>query len=290
MASLGQAMQGLGKAHKVILLEEGAKFKPSTIDPQKTQMIEGREFDVRLLAMTVGIKVHKLIDGANSAFKSLEQANQEHKDDDILPWVNKWRQQVNGKLLTDDQRYGRTHSIDVDDEYLEWIPFADRAAGTVELYNNGLIEKDEGRRKVNFGPSKSARAKQYRIPANIIYEDDMVAAGVPDAQPEPVVHEKPEPDEDDSDEESARLAVKVQELTEAHLDRVSSRLKKVAQSKAKQGSGAFLAWLDALQPETGPASIQGEVDAIYKQFCGSANVIAESATSDEELRSAIDAI
>jgi len=288
MASLVQAMQGLGKAHKIILLEEGAKFKPSTIDPQKTQMLEGRQFDVRLLAMTIGIKVHKLIDGANSAFKSLEQANQEHKDDDIIPWVNKWRQQTHAKLLTDSQRFERTHSIDVDDEYLEWIPFADRAAGTVELYNNGLIEKDEGRRKVNFGPSKSARAKQYRIPSNIVYEDDlaMVAAN----QPAPANNAPNGLADEIPCETTKKMEETIQELSDAHLDRVKSRLVKVAGGKAKQGGKAFLTWLDALQPESAPPSIQGAVDSIYKDFCVAANKIAESATTDEELRSAIDAI
>lgn len=286
IASLGKGMQGLGKAHKFILLEEGAKFKPSTIDPDKTQMLEGREFDVRLLAMAIGIKVHKLVDGANSAFKSLEQANQEHKDDDIMPWVNKWRQQTHAKLLTDDQRFGRTHSIDVDDEYLEWIPFADRSAGVVELYNNGLIEKDEGRRKVNFGPSKSARAKQYRIPANIIYEDDMALVGQDNSPPAA----PPATPDDDNAASAAQLEAKAQELAQSHLDRVSARLKKVAMTKAKQGAKPFLTWLDALQSESAPASIQSDVDEIYKQFCGAANKIAESAKTDDELRSAIDAI
>ncbi|WP_337892750.1 phage portal protein, partial [Mesomycoplasma ovipneumoniae] len=124
------------------------------------------------LAMIIGIKVHKLVDGANSAFASLEQANHEHKDDDIVPWVNKWRSEYSEKLLTADERNSMERSIDIDDESLDWVPFSDRARGSVELYNNGLITKDEGRRKVNFGPSKAKRASQYRIPANIVYEDD----------------------------------------------------------------------------------------------------------------------
>lgn len=172
MQSLQKAMTGLGKAHKVILLEEGAKFQQVTIDPIKSQMLEGKQFDVRLLAMAIGIKVHKLIDGANSAFASLEQANHEHKDDDILPWVNKFRVQYARKLLSQDELNSGSHSIDVDDEALDWVPFSERARGATDLYNNGLITKDEGRRKVNFGPSKSARAKEFRIPANIVYEDD----------------------------------------------------------------------------------------------------------------------
>jgi len=271
MQSLAKGMQGLGKAHKLILLEEGAKFTPVTIDPQKSQMLEGKQFDIRLLAMAIGIKVHKLVDGANSAFASLEQANHEHKDDDILPWVNKFRVQYDRKLLSGEQKESGSHSIDVDDETLEWVPFSDRARGSVELYNNGLITKDEGRRKVNFGPSKSARSKAYRIPSNIVYEDD--AALVPDGpQPAP-----PEPQ---------RQAVDHSDVAEAYLDRIEKRVIAQAKSKAKTPKD-FIAWLDGLKPEDGPQSIQPRIDELYSGIISRLNTLAETKTTAEELANAI---
>lgn len=288
--SLRRAMEGLGRAHKIVLLEEGSKFHPITVDPLKSQMIEGRQFDVRIIAMCIGIKPHKLIDGANSAFASLEQANQEHKDDDILPWINKWRKEYNTKLLTDDQRFAGTYSIDVDDEELEWVPFSERAAGTVELYNNGLINKDEGRRKVNFGPSRTDKAKSFRIPSNIVYEDaeQLPVAPVTTTDSGPA-DETPADDEqdasDDNDDGSA-----ASELETAYLTNIRTRLAKIGQAKAKQGSKAFLTWLDGLEPEAGPGCIQVQIDAVYKSFCESANQIALRATTDGELRRLCDAL
>lgn len=298
--SLKKAMHGLGKAHKIILLEEGSKFQPVTIDPQKSQMLEGRQFDVRLMAMTLGIKVHKLIDGANSAFASLEQANQEHKDDDIMPWVNKWRKEYNTKLLSETEVADGSHSIDVDDEYLEWVPFTERASGVVELYNNGIIDKDDARRKVNYGPSRAARAKQFRIPANIVYEDDMALVGVDDNSPDapPPADDNPpgddgQPDEsEDADEdEDSQAARRVAEaVTAAYVAKIETRLKKTARDKAKRSGKQFLAWLDALQTESGPAEIQHRIDGTYRDFRDRLNEIANTATSDIQLRSMIDAL
>jgi HK97 family phage portal protein len=268
MASLSKAMSGLGKAHKLILLEEGAKFTPVTIDPIKSQMLEGKQFDVRLLAMAIGIKVHKLVDGANSAFASLEQANHEHKDDDILPWVNKFRVQYDRKLLSTDEMASGSRSIDVDDETLDWVPFSERAAGSVELYNNGLITKDEGRRKVNFGPSKAARAKEFRIPSNIVYEDD--AALMPES-PQPAPADPPRADHSD--------------VVTAYLGRIEKRLTAQAKTKARNPSD-FLAWLDSMQPESGPESIQSQINDLYSKTISRFNELANTKTA-EELENAI---
>lgn len=267
MQSLTKAMSGLGKAHKLILLEEGAKFTPVTIDPIKSQMLEGKQFDVRLLAMAIGIKVHKLVDGANSAFASLEQANHEHKDDDIIPWVNKFRVESDRKLLTEEEGRSGRFCVDVDDETLDWTPFSERASGCVELYNNGLITKDEGRRKVNFGPSKTARAKDYRIPANIMYEDDasIIPSGQSKTQPQKADHS---------------------DVADAYIDRLEKRLTGQAKAKAKDPK-EFLAWLDSLKTEEGPASIQSRIDETYAKTKTRLNQLAESKTTSEELQNAI---
>ncbi len=283
MSSLSKAMSGLGKAHKLILLEEGAKFTPVTTDPIKSQMLEGKQFDVRLLAMAIGIKVHKLVDGANSAFASLEQANQEHKDDDVLPWVNKFRVEGDRKLLDSDEGASGKVSIDVDDENLDWVPFVDRAKGAVELHNNGVITKDEARRKVNYGPSKAKRARDYRIPANILYEDDAAMiqgqpSGSPAASSNTLATEPASPP-------AAPPAVDYSDVAAAYLDKLEKKITAQAKSKAKHPSD-FLTWLDSLKPEAGPASIQSQIDDLYARQIARLNTLAES-HSDEELVNAI---
>lgn len=273
LRSLKNATHGLGSAHKFVLLEEGAKFKETSFDPQRSQMLEARQFDVRTLSNVASIKVHKLIDGANSAFASLEQANHEHIEDDIKPFVNKWKVEYNDKLLTDAEKDSMTHSIDVDDEALDYISYADRASGAVETYNNGLTTKDESRRKLNYGPSRAPRAKQYRIPANIMYEDDQAMIATQRQQQAP---QEPAPANDKSTE--------LNEVTEAYLSKISVRLRRTASDKAGRSSKEFITWLDELKPEQGPQSIQPQIDQMFCDFSTEMNGIASKAKSDQELK------
>lgn len=173
--SIKRGMEGMGKAHRLMVLEEGATFQQWTIDPAKAQFLEGMQFDYRVLANIIGIKVHKLIDGANSAYASLEQANSEHRDDDLFPWILQWLGEYNTKMLTERQRNEMSHVVEIDDEYIDgWVPFKERAEGVVLLKNNDLITRDEGRSRLNWGPSKDRNGNRHTIPMNIEFTDDKV--------------------------------------------------------------------------------------------------------------------
>ena len=275
--SIKRGAEGMGNAHRLMVLEEGAKFHPWTVDPSKAQFLEGKQFDVRLLAMAIGIKTHKLIDSANSSFSSLEQANQEHKEDDLQPWLRRWAIEYSDKLLTDEQSDSGSHSIDIDDEYLEWSPFADRSKGVVELYNNGLIDKEEGRRRVNFGPSKSQYGTRYRKPINIGWEDEQVISGSPIPQPM-----DDDDDDDQEEDDSAQWKSEAAELRRAWMEKVARRLGKIAMTKAskKDGGAEFVAWVDSLDSESAPAVIQSDVAELYAGFRARMNDIANTASAD----------
>jgi HK97 family phage portal protein len=205
--SMKRGMEGMGKAHRLMVLEEGAKFHQWTVDPEKAQFIEGLEFDYRVIANVIGIKVHKLIDSANSSYNSLEQANSEHRDDDILPWVTQWTGEYNKKMITDRQREMMTHVVDVDDEFIEgFVPFKERVEGVVMLKNNDIITRDEGRSRLNWGPSRDRNGKRFTIPMNIEFTEDKLSIGdlakmkgPPPAKNLPMP--MPPPDDDDEDPE-----------------------------------------------------------------------------------------
>lgn len=278
--SIKRAAEGMGQAHRLMVLEDGAKFHPWTVDPSKAQYLEGKQFDIRTLAMAIGIKTHKLIDSANSSFNSLEQANQEHKEDDLQPWLRRWSVELTDKLLTEEQADSGSHSIDVDDEYLEWSPFGERSRGVVELYNNGLINKEEGRRRVNFGPSKSQDGTRFRKPINIGWEDEAV---IPTSQPQPMPPSDDDDEEDDDDEQAKQWQAEAAELRFAWLSKVAKRLAKQATAKAsKQDGGAeFVAWVDSLEGEAAPKALQSDVADLYSVFRSKMNEVAATASADQ---------
>lgn len=299
-ASIKRGVEGMGKAHRIMVLEEGAKFHQWTVDPAKAQFLEGLQFDYRQLANIIGIKVHKLIDTANSAYASLEQANSEHRDDDLYPWIMQWLGEYNQKMLTDRQRQSMSHVIDIDDEYVDgWVPFKDRAEGVVMLQNNNIITRDEGRRRLNWGPSKDRNGKRFAMPMNIEFTDDKVSLNklaidaAKNPQPSPqrmppaddsAPTDDPSGDDDDTDEPdesesgvgssgmldgtdrlAAELSERLAEMNSAWLQNVRSRIGKQASKLAsKKDAGDFIEWVDGLTTERAPDSIQTQVDELYQ--------------------------
>lgn len=267
--SLKRASTGLSRAHKFAVLEEGAKFHQLTITPDQAQFLETKELDVRLIAMALGVKVHKLIDGANSAFKSLEQANQEHKDDDLMPWITTWSEELSDKLLLNRQLSAGTHTIACDDEYLEWTPFSDRSVGTERLYNSGIITKDEARLKMNFGPSRSRYANSYRKPLNIGVEGEDIEST--NAKP------SPPPKDDDANDVMDRDYVQV---GVAYLERLKTKVSAQMSSKSKRGVKTFADWANNLKPEKGPSCLQPAIDSMFDEITTSVYAIADSETDE----------
>lgn len=280
LESMRKASHGLGSAHKFVLLEEGAKFHQVTIDPEKSQLLEGKQLDIRLLAMSIGIKVHKLIDGANSAFASLEQANHEHKEDDLVPWICAFKEEFNEKLLTEEQKDSETHCIEPDEEGLEWVEYANRSRTCVDEYNNGIITKDEARDRLNYGPSNSEYGSRFRIPANIVFEED-----------EPMVNgstiTSSEDNSDPAEEDSAPLpsedSLALAEMAVDFLGNFRTRLIKQAIAKSEKGSKAFLAWVDDLKSENSPKAVKLAVNSLFASIKEQMNNCGDVARDDTEL-------
>jgi hypothetical protein len=147
------------------------------------------------------------------------------------------------------------------------------------LHNNGIIDKDEARRKVNFGPSKAKRAHDFRIPSNIVYEDDAALIPVP-MQPQA----PPEPEEDEV-EQDGRLA----EIAGAYLGNVAARLQKTAIAKAAKGSKEFILWCDSLTAEDGPPSMQATIKELYAAVSQSCYDCTSTAKTDDELKQQVEA-
>ena len=278
--SLRKTMSGLGEAHKLALLEQGAEFQQFSMPNDQAQFLETKQFDVRLLAMALGIKTHKLIDSANTSYNSLEQANQEHKEDDLMPWICRWRDEYDDKMLTEEQKATESHSIDTDEERLEWVPFKDRAEGVAKLHTNHIVDQDEARRKVNYGPSKGANGKRYVIPVNLRFDDEPL----PGAVNEPT--DEPSDDETDTGDDEPIA----NQIAAAYMQRVAKRIGHNAQRKAKQGAKAFIAWLDGLETETGPDVLQESIALLYEQARRELDQCTLTAKNDEELVRAVEPI
>jgi HK97 family phage portal protein len=117
--ALAATYSGLGKSHRIMLLEEGMKATKIVIDPKDSQFLESRAFQIPEVARWFNLPPHKLKDLSKSSFNNIEQEQISFVTDSILPWLIRLEQNYNMQLLTtgDKALYGQgrlyfKHNVD----------------------------------------------------------------------------------------------------------------------------------------------------------------------------------
>lgn len=93
--------EGLGKAHKMMLLEEGLTFSKNTIPPNDAQFLETRKFQTTEIARMFGVPPHMLADLERATFSNIEHQSIEFVRDTIRPWLVRLEQTINWKLFSE---------------------------------------------------------------------------------------------------------------------------------------------------------------------------------------------
>lgn len=96
--------QGVANSHKVAILEEGLKVQTIGIPPQDAQFLETRKFQVTEIARIFRIPPHMLADLERATFSNIEHQAIEFVVHSLRPWLVKWEQRLNWKLLTKAER------------------------------------------------------------------------------------------------------------------------------------------------------------------------------------------
>jgi len=98
--SLTTEYGGLGKSHRLLLLEEGMKLEKIGIPPDDSQFLESRQFQIPEIARWFNVPPHKLKDLTKSSFSNIESEQQSFYGDTILPWLVRLEQNFNMQLLS----------------------------------------------------------------------------------------------------------------------------------------------------------------------------------------------
>jgi HK97 family phage portal protein len=102
--SLLESYSGLGKSHKLLLLEEGMKVEKVNIPNNDSQFLESRSFQIPEIARWFNLPPHKLKDLTRSSFNNIESEQISFVTDSILPWLVRLEQNFNNQLLTPSER------------------------------------------------------------------------------------------------------------------------------------------------------------------------------------------
>jgi HK97 family phage portal protein len=111
--SIEAVHQGTFNAHRLMILEEGMKFNPYSIDPVDAQYLESRKFQVLEVCRIYRVPPHKVGDWSQSHLANVEEANVDYRNTTIGPESTFLRQELSRKLLTRDER-ARGYRLDHD--------------------------------------------------------------------------------------------------------------------------------------------------------------------------------
>jgi HK97 family phage portal protein len=221
--------EGIGTAHRLMLLEDGAKYQQLTVDPEKAQLLELRQFDRVEIALALGIQSHKLGDSSRVAYNSLEQSNQEHLDDDIDPWLQVWEDELEAKCLSEDEQENDTHLIEFNRKALVRVNLEARTARHLFERQNGLASANDILRQENQRPIGDV-GDTYMVPANMTVLDK---SGLP------IIEGK-------LPQQSPDNRGAFDELAMHEIERLATRACEQAKAKANQGGKQFAEWLNLL--------------------------------------------
>lgn len=102
--SLEDVHGGPYNANRLLVLEEDTEYLQTTINPLDAQFLETRAFQVLEICRIYRVPPHKVMDLSEAHLANLEQSNTDYVQTSLLPWLVKWEQQCDRKLLTRAER------------------------------------------------------------------------------------------------------------------------------------------------------------------------------------------
>ena len=145
------AYRGAGKAHKTVVLEEGMKYTPVSITPEESQFLQTRKFQIDESARLYRIPPHMLADLDKSSFSNIEQQSLEFVKYTLDPWVIRWEQAMELKLLTPAQK-SAGYFIKLNVDGLLRGDYASRMAGYATARQNGWMSANDIRALEDMNP------------------------------------------------------------------------------------------------------------------------------------------
>jgi HK97 family phage portal protein len=135
--SFNQMHQGTGNAHKVGILEEGMDWVQTSTDPDKSQLLAVRQFQVVEMARIFRVPPHKIGDYTQSHLANIEASNLDYLMTVLRPWCERLEQCLQLKLLTD-KEYRLGYYIRHDIRALLRASIKDRAMFYQVMFQMGM--------------------------------------------------------------------------------------------------------------------------------------------------------
>lgn len=139
---------GSSNANKPLILEENMDWVNTSINPNESQFLETRQFQVEEICRWFRMPPHKVQHLHRATFSNIESQALEYVTDTLTSWAVRWEQELNKKLLLDQPGIFFQHSF----KTLLRGDHAARAAYHQALRNIGVVNGDEIRSEEGYNP------------------------------------------------------------------------------------------------------------------------------------------
>lgn len=158
--------QGLEKAHRVAILEEGVKWQSISNTPADSQFLESMKYGRVEIASIYRVPPHKINEMDRATFSNIEEQAIEYVNEALRTWLVRWEQQVNKDLFTELER--KVHFVEHNMDALLRGRYLERQQGLQTQFQNGAISDDEWREIENRNPLPNGDGKIHLQPANLV--------------------------------------------------------------------------------------------------------------------------
>lgn len=102
-AAFEQWHRGIENAHRLAVVDLGAKLESVGLSNEDAQLLETRKFSRAEIASIFGVQPHLIGEMDSATFSNIEQQSLEHVQYTLSPWMENWEQQLAADLLSDDE-------------------------------------------------------------------------------------------------------------------------------------------------------------------------------------------
>ena len=157
--------RGLGRAHRVAVMDNGAKWSPTSIAPEDAQFLDSRRFQVQEIARLFGVPPHLLADssGSTSWGSGLEEQTRAFVTFTLTAYSQRFEEAITDEILMrNPNRYAR------------WNYAGLMRGNTLARYQayaiartNGWLNADEIRAFEDLEPLPNGEGEVYVSPLNL---------------------------------------------------------------------------------------------------------------------------
>ena len=154
---------GVGNANKTGVVPFGGKYEKIGVPPDEAQFLETRRFSVEEIARIYRIPPHMLGDLSRSTNSNIEQQSLEFLIYTLLPWIEKWEQELTRKLCGTNGDY----HVKFDTNRMLRTNLASRMAYYQSGLQWGYLNTDEVRADDGRGQLPDKQGQVFRTPVNM---------------------------------------------------------------------------------------------------------------------------